>query len=90
MFALTDLTSFESINLKCDPFEAMELRDKYPAVIPGYHMNKKHWNTILMNGSIPDTSVKTWIDNSFQLVIAKLKKADRLEVEQALEKKNTG
>ena len=53
MFALTNVSTFASINLKCDPEKAVELRDQYPAVLPGYHMNKKHWNTILLDGSIP-------------------------------------
>jgi predicted DNA-binding protein (MmcQ/YjbR family) len=72
MFALADVTLFESINLKCDPELAAELREQYPAVQPGYHMNKKHWNTVLMDGSLPDKLVKTWIDNSYNLVVASL------------------
>ena len=72
MFALADVTLFESINLKCDPEQAAELREQYPAVQPGYHMNKKHWNTVLMDGSLPDKLVKNWIDNSYNLVVASL------------------
>jgi predicted DNA-binding protein (MmcQ/YjbR family) len=72
MFALADVTLFESINLKCDPELAAELREQYPAVQPGYHMNKKHWNTVLMDGSLPDKLVKNWIDNSYNLVVASL------------------
>lgn len=70
MFALADVTVFESINLKCDPEQAVLLREQYPAVLPGYHMNKKHWNTVLMDGSLPDKLVKQWIDNSYNLVVA--------------------
>jgi predicted DNA-binding protein (MmcQ/YjbR family) len=77
MFALTDLELFVSINLKCDPDEAIELRERYPAVQPGYHMNKKHWNTILMDNSIPDRNLKEWIENSYQLVRASLPKSQR-------------
>ena len=77
MFALTDLDLFVSINLKCDPDEAIELRERYPAVQPGYHMNKKHWNTILMDNSIPDRNLKEWIENSYQLVRASLPKSQR-------------
>lgn len=77
MFALTDVEAFESINLKCDPEMAIELRETYPAVIPGYHMNKRHWNTILMDGSVPDSLVKDWIDLSFQLVVDKLPKKEK-------------
>ena len=54
MFALTDINNFTSVNLKCDPEKAIELRERYDAIEPGYHMNKTHWNTILMNNSIPD------------------------------------
>lgn len=68
MFALTDIENFESINLKCLPEEAVQLREKYPAVQPGYHMNKKHWNTVIMDGSVPDKLVKDWIDQSYHLV----------------------
>lgn len=72
MFALADVTLFESINLKCDPEQAAELREQYLAVQPGYHMNKKHWNTVLMDGSLPDKLTKTWIDDSYNLVVASL------------------
>lgn len=72
MFAFADVTLFESINLKCDPEQAAELREQYPAVQPGYHMNKKHWNTVLMDGSLPDKLTKTWIDDSYNLVVASL------------------
>ena len=54
MFSLLDIESFDSINLKCEPEKAMQLREQYPSVIPGYHMNKKHWNTVNCDGSIPD------------------------------------
>jgi predicted DNA-binding protein (MmcQ/YjbR family) len=72
MFALADVTVFESINLKCDPEQAVQLREHYPAVLPGYHMNKKHWNTVLMDGSLPDKLTKKWIDDSYNLVVASL------------------
>lgn len=71
MFALTDVDSFESINLKCDPEKAQLLREQYSFVLPGYHMNKKHWNTIRMEQSIPDSLLKEWIDHSYGLVAAK-------------------
>lgn len=57
-------------NVKCDPDLAEELRAEYPCVIPGYHMNKKHWNTIIVDGSIPASRIKEWIDLSYQLVEA--------------------
>ncbi|ATL48393.1 MmcQ-like protein [Chitinophaga caeni] len=77
MFALTDVTSFESVNLKCDPGEAIELRERYPAIIPGYHMNKKHWNTIINDGSISNSMMKKLIQDSYDLVFAKLPKKTR-------------
>lgn len=72
MFALTDLQQFESINLKCDPEKAQQLREQYSGVLPGYHMNKRHWNTILMDGSVSDKMLLTWIDESYALVVATL------------------
>lgn len=77
MFALTDITNFASINLKCDPEKAVELRDQYPAVLPGYHMNKKHWNTILLDGSIPTKLLQIWIDESYDRVVNALPKRER-------------
>jgi predicted DNA-binding protein (MmcQ/YjbR family) len=68
MFALTNIESFESINLKSLPEDAVQLREQFPAVQPGYHMNKKHWNTVSMDGSIADKLVKEWIDKSYELV----------------------
>ena len=72
IFALTDVDRFDSINLKCDPERVPGLRARYPAVLPGYHMNKKHWNTILMDGSIPDSLLREWIDHSYNMVVAGL------------------
>ena len=74
MFALADVALFESINLKCDPEKAILLREEYSCVLPGYHMNKKHWNTILMDGSVPDRLIREWIDDSYRLVREKLPK----------------
>jgi predicted DNA-binding protein (MmcQ/YjbR family) len=81
MFALTDLENFESVNLKVDPEEGEELREKYPAVQPGYHMNKKHWITVLMDGSIPDKMILKWVDNSYQLVASALTKSQKSALE---------
>lgn len=74
MFALTNVDTFESINLKCDPEKALELREQYPAVQPGYHMSKKHWNTVLTDGEIPDPLLKQWTRDSYDLVVAGLPK----------------
>ncbi len=68
IFALVNLYGDLSVNLKCDPDLALELREKYNAVTPGYHMNKKHWNTIVIDGSIPDREILSWIDHSYDLV----------------------
>lgn len=65
------------VNLKCDPNEAIVLRDMYESVIPGYHMNKEHWNTVILDGTIPESEIKKMIDESYRLVIKSLKKADR-------------
>jgi predicted DNA-binding protein (MmcQ/YjbR family) len=73
MFALTDVEDFTSINLKCDPEKAVELREQYSSVLPGYHMNKKHWNTVLIDGSIPDKFIFEWIKDSYWLVNRKKK-----------------
>jgi predicted DNA-binding protein (MmcQ/YjbR family) len=77
MFALTDLESFKSVNLKVAPEEGAELREKYSSVLPGYHMNKKHWITVLMDGSIADKLICQWIDTSYNLVAAALPKKDK-------------
>ncbi|MBK7134266.1 MAG: MmcQ/YjbR family DNA-binding protein [Bacteroidales bacterium] len=68
IFALVNLDGDLSINLKCDPAFAIELRERYSSVIPGYHMNKKHWNTIYIDGTIPDKEILEWIDHSYGLI----------------------
>ncbi len=60
-------------NIKCDPDKALELREEFSSVLPGYHMNKKHWNTIVLDGSIPSKNIKEWIDDSYDLVKGKKK-----------------
>lgn len=78
MFALTNLNSIPLwINLKCDPEKAVDLREKYESVTPGYHMNKKYWNTVIIDNSIPDKEIFAWIDDSYNLVINKQKKSDK-------------
>lgn len=69
------------INLKCNPDEVMALRDIFEAVQPGYHMNKTHWNTVILDGSIPVSEIQRMIDRSFGLVVKGLKKADRVALE---------
>ena len=83
MFALTSLdTERFSINLKCDPEKALQLRESYPCVQPGYHMNKKHWNTVYVDGSVNRRLLCEWIDDSYRLVLDKLPKAQRSLVEK--------
>jgi len=65
------------LSLKCDPALALSLREVYRAVRPAYHMNKKHWNTVILDSTIPDEEIYTMIDDSYELVVKGLKKADR-------------
>ena len=78
MFCLANLTPPHTINSKCDPEVAVELREKYSAVTSGYHMNKTHWNTINLDGSISDKEILIWIDHSYELIAATLPKKEQL------------
>ena len=80
MFALVSLDDPLSISLKCDPEKAIELREHYHSVVPGYHFNRKHWNTIYIDGSVDDELIFSWIDHSYQQVVEKLSKKDRLRI----------
>jgi len=82
MFCLTNIEDYESINIKCDPEEAVLLRERYEDVIPGYHMNKNHWNTVKTNGKIPDNLLKEWIRKSFDLVVSGLPKKTQKELNE--------
>jgi len=66
-------------NVKCDPERALMLRDVFAAVMPGYHMNKRHWNTVVVDGSIPDEDLEAFIDHSYDLVVSGLTRAARRE-----------
>ena len=73
MFATFSPDDFPvQMNLKCDPERAVELRDEHPAVLPGYHMNKRHWNTLMLDGSLPDRMIIELIQHSFECVVQKL------------------
>ena len=75
MFALASLDEVPPrVNLKCDPERALDLRDRYESVQPGYHMNKRHWNTIEFTGEVPDAEVRGLIDHSYDLVAKRLPK----------------
>jgi predicted DNA-binding protein (MmcQ/YjbR family) len=73
-FLLTGLDTEQlRFNVKCDPDKAIELREEFAAVLPGYHMNKKHWNTIVVDGTVSTNKLKEWIDDSYNLVKPKEK-----------------
>jgi predicted DNA-binding protein (MmcQ/YjbR family) len=80
MFLLTDLTGDLSLNLKCDPERAIELREHYPAILPGYHMNKKYWNTVMIDGTLSKTFIFQLIDESYERVVEKLPRKIQLEL----------
>ncbi len=82
IFALIDVDLFKSVNLKCDPEEAIKLREKYEAVKSGYHMNKKHWNTIEFDDTLSDNEIFHWVNHSYDLVVSKLPKNLKEEVNQ--------
>ena len=79
IFALASLDDVPArVNLKCDPDLALELRDRYEQVRPGYHMNKKHWNTIEIEAGIPDGEIRKMVDHSYELVAKKLSRRSRI------------
>ena len=77
IFAILPLEDGDRINLKCDPELAQELRERFEDVQPGFHMNKKHWNTVIFNTGLPKNDFFPMVDHSYDLIVAKLKKADR-------------
>ena len=77
MFALCDLEEFNSANLKCDPERAVELREQYDAVTPGYHMNKTHWNTVKVDGDVNGRMLRELVDHSYELIVSSLPKRER-------------
>jgi predicted DNA-binding protein (MmcQ/YjbR family) len=78
MFALVPLGETPgSVSLKCDPGLAISLRARYAGVTPGYHLSKRHWNTVTLDGSVPDEEVLELIDHSYDLVVARLTRAQR-------------
>lgn len=77
IFALCDLNHFSTVNLKCDPDRAVELREQHSGIVPGYHMNKKHWNTVDTTGSVAHTLLKELIEHSYHLVRQSLTQKER-------------
>jgi len=82
MFGLLSLEKGTRINLKCDPDKSIQLREQYEGIIPGFHMNKKHWNTVEYNSNIADEIIKDLIDHSYTLVVTSLTKKKKLELEK--------
>jgi predicted DNA-binding protein (MmcQ/YjbR family) len=80
IFAIIDIDNFESVNLKCDPERAVELRELHPGITPGYHMNKKHWNTVLFDGSVSDKLILELVDHSYELIFSSLPKKLQQEI----------
>jgi len=78
MFFLISLTNSDRFNVKCDPELAISLRETYSCVQPGFHMSKKHWNTIHINGTVNDDQLKEWIDHSYAMVYNSLPKKTRV------------
>ncbi|MFS8197077.1 MmcQ/YjbR family DNA-binding protein [Streptomyces sp. CWNU-52B] len=84
MFALTALAGEPlTVNLKCDPEDAVRLRGEYAGlIIPGWHMNKRHWNTVTVDGGLPDRVVRELVEDSYDLVVAGLPRAERLRLDR--------
>ena len=83
LFLLTGMASQPlQFNVKCDPEKAIELREKYSCVLPGYHMNKQHWNTIICDGSVHNKLLKEWIDHSYDLIVSSLSKKLKQELSE--------
>ena len=83
VFAITSLTDEEPrVNLKCDPDRALDLREEYPDIIPGWHMNKKHWNTVYIERELDDRLIQELIDHSYNLVVKNLPKKIREEMQR--------
>lgn len=81
MFALVGINDEPlRLNLKCDPIKAEFLRENHAAVLPGYHMNKRHWNTVVLDGTIPDDEIALMIDDSYHLVVQGLPKSIRSDL----------
>ncbi len=80
MFALTDIEGFKSVNLKCNPERAIELRETYQGIKPGFHMNKTHWNTVSIDSDVPEKLILELIDHSYDLIVNPLTKKQKNEL----------
>lgn len=89
MYGLLALDAIPAtMNLKCDPDRALELREEYEGIKGGYHMNKKHWNTITLDADVSDEVITELMDHSYDLVVAKLRKVDKEELKRLAEEKD--
>ncbi len=82
IFALVSLSGNNMVNLKCDPARAIELREEYAAIIPGYHMNKAHWNSVHLDGNLKDELIKELVEHSYQLIVLSLPKNKQEELKR--------
>jgi predicted DNA-binding protein (MmcQ/YjbR family) len=82
IFAITDVNTFESVSLKVDPERGVEIRERFPSVQPGYHLNKRHWISVLMDGKVSDRLIQEWTQRSYELVAAKLTKSQRSHIDR--------
>ncbi|MFC3878774.1 MmcQ/YjbR family DNA-binding protein [Algoriphagus namhaensis] len=80
IFAITDLENFDFVNFKCDPDRAIELRERYEGITPGYHMNKKSWNSVSVLGNVPDKLILELVDHSYELIFFSLTKKLQAEI----------
>ncbi|MCS5490339.1 MmcQ/YjbR family DNA-binding protein [Algoriphagus limi] len=80
IFGITDIENFDFINLKCDPEKSEELRERYPGITPGYHMNKKWWNSVSVQGNVPDKLILDLVDHSYELIFDSLPKKIQAEI----------
>lgn len=81
IFAIMDMEVFEYVNLKCDPERAIELRERYSGITPGYHMNKKLWNSVSVIGNVPDSLILELTNHSYELIKASLPKKVRERIQ---------
>ena len=88
MFLLADMTDGRAVNVKCDPDHAIALRERYAEVTPGWHMNKRHWNTVRTDGDLPAGLIREWIRDSYLLVVKSLPKTIRDEIRNAYVENN--
>ena len=80
IFALTDIEIFESVNLKCDPKRALKLRETTDGIIPGFHMNKKHWNTVFVTGLVRDELIIELLNHSYDMVVLGMSNRQKTEL----------